>query len=445
MPVYEFEELVFHEPAAVPSYVKWEPMEGDLYQPEERRAKQLNYWGYTAGNYFAVKASYSSTPDAALEWKELLRELHANGMECVMEMYFDEKMNQNVILDALRYWVSEFHVDGFHLLGRSVPVTAIAQDMLLSRTKIFYDRFEPFLFEQKKRYPHLYLYNDDYYYPIRKILNQQGGQLAEFANQQRRQHEMLGFVNFVAGNNGFTLADLFSYGQKHNEANGEDNSDGNDWNYSTNCGVEGKTTRRAVVTVRERKIRNAFAIIMAAQGVPLFLAGDEFGNSQEGNNNAYCQDNRIGWLNWKQQNKFAWLGEYVAKLVQFRQQHPIIARETPMARADVEHRGFRDLSYHGDKAWMSDFPVDRQAVGMMYCGRYVTKEDGTQDDFVYVGYNFGYNTCSLAMPKLPEKKKWYLVMDTAAGREAFLQEETCMEDDTCVVVESQAVVYLVGK
>ena len=118
MPVYEFEEMVLPEPIELPEYLNWQPREEDQIKPEvARKPEKVNMWGYVPGNYFAVKSSYASEADASLEWKELVRELHANGMECIMEMHFAKTQNQNVILDALRYWVREFHVDGFHLLG----------------------------------------------------------------------------------------------------------------------------------------------------------------------------------------------------------------------------------------------------------------------------------------------------------------------------------------
>lgn len=447
MPVYEFEELMFHEEPELPDYINWVTLEEDLIQPKEETVTKLdkiNYWGYVPGNYFAVKSSYSSTPNASQEFKELIRALHANGMECVMEMCFDERMNQNVILDALRFWVREYHVDGFHLLGSSVPVTAVAQDMFLSRTKIFYDQFEPLLLEQKRKYPHLFAYNDEYLYPARKMLNQMNGSLEEFVCQQRKQHPMQGFVNYIAGSNGFTLMDVFSYSEKHNEANGEDNCDGINWNFSTNCGVEGRSSKRFVLELREQRLRNAIAILMLGQGVPLLHAGDEMGNSQEGNNNAYCQDNRTGWLNWSKGAKFEWLRTYIEQMIAFRQAHPVITLDEPMRMNDYARKGLPDLSYHGENAWISAFPEDRRSVGMMYCGAYAKREDGTEDDFVYVGYNFHNWISRLALPKLPAKKSWYLIMDTSLGKDAFLPVEEEVKGQQ-MTVKGQSVVILLGK
>lgn len=446
MPVYEFEELALPQKKELPPYLKWESREEDLIRPDKPEPlAKVNYWGYVLGNYFAVKASYASGPDASSEWKELIRALHENGMECVMEMHFGGFMNQNVILDVLRHWVKDYHVDGFHLLGSSLPVTAIAQDLLLSRTKIFYEGFDPALLGQEKKYPHLFVYGDEYLYPVRKMLNHMGGSLSEFVGQQRRQHQGHGFVNYITNNNGFTLADLFSYCEKHNEANGEDNADGNNWNYSSNCGVEGRSGKRFVNELRERQMRNAAAILLLAQGVPLLLSGDEFGNSQEGNNNAYCQDNRIGWLNWKRSVKFGWFTDFIAQLAEFRREHPVLTLDRPMELNDYGRKGYPDLSYHGESAWISSFSVDKQAVGMLYCGAYAKKEDGTEDDFIYVGYNFHNGLSVLALPKLPDQKKWYQVMDTFRGKEAFPQERVPLVNQQQLTMKAQSVAILVGR
>ena len=445
MPAYEFEELVLPAQPVIPEYLKWESKEEDLIKPKDQEApERVNYWGYVPGNYFAPKASYSSSPDASGEFKELVRKLHENGMECVMEFFFDDRMNQNVILDVLRFWVREYHVDGFHLLGGSVPVTAAAQDLLLSRTKLFYTGFDPMLLETKRKYPHLFLYSDEYLYPARMVLNHMGGKLSEFLCQQRKQHSVQGFVNYIANHNGFTLADLFSYCEKHNEDNGEDNCDGNNWNFSSNCGAEGRTRKKYVGQMRRKQMKNALAMVFLAQGVPLIQAGDEFGNSQNGNNNAYCQDNRIGWLNWKTGERYEWLREFVRDLAAFRRNHPMIASDEPMRQSDYRRKGLPDLSYHGENAWLPSVSADRQAVGLLYCGAYGLCEDGSEDDCIYVAYNFHSGLSHLALPKLPGKKKWYLIMNTAQ-EEAFLREKHCLADQQLFAAEGQSVCILLGK
>lgn len=445
MPVYEFEEMELPAMPVLPEYLKWQTKDGDMITPQmSEQSGKVNMWGYVPGDYFAVKASYASTKDASGEWKELIRLLHSNGIECVMEMYFTGSENQNMILDALRYWVREYHVDGFHLLGEKLPVTQIAQDAWLRRTKIFYTGYEEMLYEEKYKYPHLFVCSDEYLYPVRAVLNHINGNLETFVCQQRKQHRYYGFVNYITDNNGFTLWDLFCYEQKHNWDNGEDNCDGNNWNLSNNYGVEGRSMRRHIRQIRERQMRNAIAVLMLGQGVPLLFEGDEQGNSQEGNNNAYCQDNRIGWVNWKRNERFAWLIDFTRAMIAFRKAHPVIAAEEPKTLNDAGKKGFPDLSYHGENAWISSFTRERQAVGMMYCGAYGERPDGTPDDFIYVGYNFHTGSVRLALPKLPEKMHWYLSMDTARGEQPFLEEEQLIAE-TQIMQKSQSVVILVGK
>lgn len=445
MPIYEFEEFEIQEQEKLPEYLDWQIEETDRIKPErETVSDKLNFWGYVKGNYFAVKASYASTPDASREWKELVHELHANGMECVMEMFFAEGQNQNVILDALRYWVREYHVDGFHLLGDRLPITAIAQDAWLRRTKIFYTAFDSMLLETPCRYPHLFAYNDEYLYPVRGMLNHMNGNLEAFACQQRKQHMTQGFVNYIADNNGFSLMDIFSYAEKHNQENGEGNSDGANWNLSSNYGAEGKTTKKYINAIRERQLCNALAILMLGQGVPLLFSGDECGNSQNGNNNAYCQDNHIGWVNWKKCEKYAWLTSFVGRMAEFRRNHPAIASEQPKRLSDFQRKGFPDLSYHGENAWIQALSENRQSVGMMYCGAYEKCEDGSEDDMIYMGYNFHTGPDRLALPKLSGKKHWYLCMDTARGREPFLVQEELQEEHQ-ITMKGQSVVILIGR
>ena len=445
MPAYEFEEISMEKPVKVPAYLKWQSSDTDLIRPDmQQRKGKINYWGYVPGNYFAVKASYSSIPDASKEFKELIRELHKNGMECVMEMYFAKDSNPNTVIDALRFWVKEYHVDGFHLLGEGLPTGAVVLDLLLRRTKIFAEHFDPVLIEEKSSYPHLFVYNDEYLYPVRKMLNHINGNLEEFVCQQRKQHISQGFVNYVAGTNGFTLLDVFSYQEKHNEENGEENRDGSIWNFSSNYGIEGNTGKGFIHAMRELQLRNALAVLMLGQGVPLLLAGDEAGNSQNGNNNAYCQDNEIGWVNWNRARKYAWLTAFVEKMIQFRKEHPVITSEEPKRLSDYNRKGLPDLSYHGENAWLTAVTLDRQSLGMMYCGSYGVRSDGTEDDFVYIGYNFYSGAGELALPKLPGKKEWYLIMDTSLGREPFLDVEEKIEERK-ISIEKQSVVILIGK
>ena len=445
MPVYEFEEMPIPVETKLPEYVKWEPDEEDMIQPESVQVQvgRLNYWGYGPGNYFAVKASYASSPaQADREYKTLIRRLHAHHMECIMEMYFPVDTNHNLIVDVLRYWVREYHVDGFHLLGESIPVTAIVQDNLLSRTKIMCEKYDPGVVCDGRKYMNLYVYKDEYMYPARKILNHLNGNMKEFIDQQRKQGSRLGYVNYITSNNGFTLADLFMYNDRHNEENGENNLDGNAWNYSNNYGIEGPTRKHYINSLRRLKWRNSMLMLMLAQGVPMLWAGDEIGNSQKGNNNAYCQDNAIGWVNWKNEKTHRKELVFLQKLVRFRKEHPIISNEMPFQFSDYHALGCPDLSFHGESAWILEPTVGRMCIGMLYCGAY-TKGDKEAED-VYVAYNFFSAVSSLALPQLDKHKRWYLVMDSSNDSQPYLDEAVLMENSS-ITMMPQSICVLVGR
>ncbi len=446
MPVYEFEELDIPVKSQTPEYARWEAGKDDIIQPETDRDEplKLNYWGYGAGNYFAVKASYAHEPHrAACEFKSLIKELHSNGMECILEMYFPATTNHNMILDALRFWVREYHVDGFHLLGDNLPVTAIVQDILLSRTKIFYTNFDENIIPNDKKYKTLFVYKDEYLYPARKILNHMNGSMNDFLDQQRKQGSSLGYINYMTNNNGFTLADLFMYNDKHNEANGEGNADGNQWNYSNNYGEEGPSRKKFIREVRNLKWKNAMMMTFLAQGVPLLWSGDEIKNSQKGNNNAYCQDNEVGWVDWKNERNHKGEFEFLTRLINFRKEHPIISLGEPFKFCDYKSYGYPDLSFHGENAWITGSELNKQCVGVMYAGDYSPVQD--KKDFVYIGYNFYSYREKLALPKIGKKKKWYLVADSSQKKETFYDEPVLYDNQEFVTMNPQAICILVGK
>ncbi|MBR4027275.1 MAG: glycogen operon protein GlgX [Lachnospiraceae bacterium] len=449
MPMYEFEEMPIPEDieACIPDYVKWQAEKEDLIQPiivgEKEEEKKLNYWGYSEGNYFAVKASYASEPKkASIEFKKLIKSLHENNMECVMEMFFPHDTNCNLILDALRFWVREYHVDGFHILGTNLPLLAIAQDAILSRTKIFAEGF-PYISNPNRKYKNLYVYKEEYQYAVRKLLNHFQTDICEFVNQQKKQGDELGYINYISTTNGFTLTDLFMYNDKHNEANGENNSDGPEYNFSNNYGIEGPSRKRYINEIRRQRIRTAFMMLFFAQGIPLFMAGDEFGNSQKGNNNAYCQDNEIGWVDWSQFLRYKKEREFIKQLITFRKEHSVIANEKPYRFYDYRALGMPDLSYHGEYAWITQLDPGKKSVGMLYCGAYASKDQDISD--IYIAYNFYSEKVSLALPQLPAQKKWYLKMDSSLLQTPILEEVQEMEDQRSIEVESQTICLLIGK
>ena len=431
MPMYEFEEMPIPKEVQVPEYVKCQPETADKIQMAmmDSAPKNINFWGYGPGEYFAVKSSYASEPDkASIEFKKLVKALHENNMECVMEIFFPETTSHTLIMEVLHYWMKEYHVDGFHIIGGNLPITSIVQDPLLSRTKIFADNFNG-QYDVRRKYKNLYVYREEYQYAARQLLNNRKGDIKEFINQQKKQSEDYGFVNYIAYNNGMTLADLFMYSDKHNEANGEKNCDGTDYNLSNNYGIEGPTKKRFVNDTRRKKMRMALTMLMFAQGVPLIYAGDEFGNTQEGNNNAYCQDNEIGWVNWSQFAKYKEEREMIKKLVQFRKEYSLISKEVPFKFNDYRSKGAPDLSYHGENAWIAQLDPGRKSLGMLYCGAYA--KEGSNNSDIYVGYNFYSEEVQLALPKVPGKE-WYY-------------EDDKLENQQYTMIPAQSIRVLFGR
>ena len=205
--------------------------------------------------------------------------------------------------------------------------------------------------------------------------------------------------NYITSHNGFTLADLVSYDGKHNEANGENNQDGPDYNYSWNCGAEGATRRKAVLELRKKQMRNAFFLLLMAQGTPCLLAGDEFANSQKGNNNVYCQDNETAWLNWKQLEKEKELFDYVRNLIALRKRLPILHSEKPLLGRDEMSCGVPDVSYHGESAWQIPQNVASRQLGVYYHG------EGESEGDCFIAYNMHWTEHKFALPALSKGKR----------------------------------------
>jgi glycogen operon protein len=233
-----------------------------------------------------------------------------------------------------------------------------------------------------------------------------------FANYFCRGSSDVANINFMTSVNGFTMMDLVSYDVKHNEDNGEDNQDGTQYNYSWNCGVEGRSRKKAIVSRRMCQIRNAFAMILLAQGTPMLLAGDEFGNTQQGNNNPYCQDNAVTWLDWRQLESHREIFDYVRRLIHFRKEHPVLRQGRQLNMFDSLSCGMPDLSIHGTQAWKTDFSYYSRMLAVLLYGEYQCREDGLADDSLYIIFNMHWESQSFDLPNLPGAKEWYPVIET---------------------------------
>ncbi|GAA3882274.1 glycogen debranching protein GlgX [Saccharothrix violaceirubra] len=418
---------------------------------------RLNTWGYHTVGFFAPKASYGSPR----ELKELVRDLHAAGIEVVLDVVFnhtaegDERgpvlsfkglddfwylktpdgayynfsgtgntVNCNdpvvrgFILDCLRHWVTEYRVDGFRfdlasILTRGAdggpladpPLLAeLAADPVLADVKLIAEAWDAGGLYQVGSFPHhgrWQEWNGRYRDALRRFLVARPGSTGELATALAGSPDLYAgrgtraSVNFVTCHDGFTLADLVSYDHKHNEANGEDNRDGHDANESWNCGVEGPTDDAGVLALRARQTRNALTLLLVSHGVPMLTAGDEFGRTQRGNNNAYCQDNELTWVDWSAAEKNADLVAFVRGLLALRARHPVLRR--------AAHPDSDGLRWHGAEPGRPDWSAD---------SRLLVAESRAGDDAVLVVANSDLAEAAVRLPEPPGGTRWYPAVDT---------------------------------
>lgn len=433
MPAYEFPE--------VPSVKQ----EGEKeYITDRKENDRVNYWGYASGYYLSPKQAYCTEDNVQNEVRDFVKALHKAGMECIMEFYFPGETNPFAALRALQFWKTYYHIDGFHIQGEGVPAELILRDGILSDTKIMMTGYDFSGFyggkEPKKRV--LAEYNRSFLEDMRRFLKSDEGMAEGASWHVRRNSNYNGVVNFMTCQDGFTLYDLVSYNYKHNEENGENNEDGSSYNYSWNCGIEGNTRKLAVRQMRERQMRNAFLMMTLSQGVPMIYAGDETGNSQEGNNNAWCQDNPVGWTDWKGLKRNDSLFQFVKNALAFRAAHPILHMAKELKGIDYLAKGFPDISFHGERAWYVSYENTSRLFGVMYYSAY--EEEG-KDEFIYVGYNFHWEERSLALPNLPEGYSWKKVADTGDLKEGgkFLPSEK--EYKKTIAAAPRTIVVLTGR
>lgn len=421
-PAYEFTEIPIREEyLAVPPYAAGAgaaiPCEINSLQE-----KKLNYWGYKAGYYYAPKASYAASEDPSSEFKQMVKALHENGMELVMQFYFPGEVKRSEIPEILHFWVLEYHVDGFHLMGENLMEDVLASDELLADTKLWYYQFHTgslYGGDEEPRFAHAAEYNDSWYYDMRRFLKGDGGMLDSVLYHISHIPAKAGDIHYLTNYYGFTLLDLVSYDRKHNEANGEENRDGNDNNCSWNCGEEGPARKKKVRRLRIKQIKNAMCLLLLSQSTPLIFMGDEFGNSQKGNNNPYCQDNTITWLDWSLAQKNAELLDFWKMLVKFRKEHPILHPARELRRMDYIACGYPDLSYHGENAWRPRTDNGFRHIGIMFCGKYAEVSREQEDAFLYLAINMDWVSHELALPRLPRELEWRKVFSTEEETEQW--------------------------
>ena len=477
-----------------------------------------NYWGYDTIGFFAPHNAYSATGqrgEQVQEFKALVRTLHAAGIEVILDVVYNHTAEGNhmgptmcfrgidnaayyrlvdedrryyydttgtgntllmrhpqvlqLVMDSLRYWVEEMHVDGFrfdlaaslarqfHEVDRlSAFFDLVHQDPVVSRVKLIAEPWDvgPGGY-QVGNFPPLWTeWNGAYRDTIRDYWRGEPATLGEFAGRltgssdlyQSDGRKPYASINFVTCHDGFTLRDLVSYNEKHNEANGEGNADGESHNRSWNCGAEGDTDDAGVLELRGRQQRNMLATLLLSQGVPMLLHGDELGRTQGGNNNAYCQDNEISWIDWAAPD--AGLSAFVARLTRLRAEHPVLRRRRFFDGRGNGANGVGDIAWftpegrpmrHGD--WDNGFA---RSVAVFLNGDAITEpgprgEPITDDSFLLL-FNAHYEDLAFRLPPADLGVTWQRVLDTA-DPEGPVDEPVAAEDE--VVATARSLVVLV--
>ena len=451
-----------------------------------------DYWGYNTLGYFAPAARYAAGGDRGqqvTEFKEMVKALHKAGIEVILDVVYNHTCEGNrlgpmlslkgicnttyyrqvpgkaryymdytgtgntlnvrhpqvlkLIMDSLRYWVTEMHVDGFRFdlaatLARELHdvdrlggfFDTIHQDPTLADVKLIAEPWD--VGEggyQVGNFPVLWAeWNGKYRDTVRRFWKGDGGTLSDFAyrltgSSDLYQHDgrkPYASINFIAAHDGFTLCDLVSYNEKHNEANGDNNNDGENSNNSWNMGAEGPTDDPAINTMRERQIRNFLATLLLSQGVPMLCGGDEFSRSQRGNNNAYCQDNELTWYDWALDSSRMRLMEFTRKLVKLRRTHANLHRRKFFQDRTIRNSVERDVAWYGadghemtEAEWTAEWT---RSMGLMLNGKtlQVSDENGDpmQDDSFLILVNAFHEGVEFTLPPAPNGSPWSQVMDT---------------------------------
>ena len=434
MPSYEFDEIMANENSmeamsmeqAASSY-KQIPPRTDTGENGggNKDVYKVNFWGYQRGLYYIPKYGYAYGKDAVTEYKDMVKALHRSGIEVLMQFYFPPEITAAEITDILKYWVLEYHIDGFHLLGVDIPIAMLSKEPLLSATKIMaIQQYSPEPGDYMAKSRSLGRLSDGFLYDIRRLIKGDDNMINQLVYHVRNNCPEAGIVNYIAKWEGMRLMDMVSYDRKHNEANGEDNQDGTDYNCSWNCGVEGKSRRKSITDLRLRQMKNALSLVFLSQGTPLLYSGDEFGNTQDGNNNPYCQDNAVAWVKWNQTESGKELLEYTKMLIQLRKNHPILHSSIPLKGMDYLSCGYPDISFHGKEAWRADMSPVSRSIGIMYCGSYGEIDGHKDETFFYIGINLHWRAYYLGLPQLPKGKEWtlYASTDPNEAKDENLQE-----------------------
>lgn len=478
-----------------------------------------NYWGYNTINYFSPDIRYSSATKCGgqiNEFKQMVKELHRAGIEVILDVVYNHTAEGNelgptlslrgidntsyyrltedkrhymdytgtgntlntqqpnvlrMIMDSLRYWILDMHIDGFRFdlastLARELHEVdrlgsffdIIHQDPIISQVKLIAEPWDVGEggYQVGKFPPGWAEWNGMYRDCIRDYWRGADSMLAEFAGRFTGSADLYkddryptASINFVTAHDGFTMRDLVSYNEKHNEANGEDNNDGESHNRSWNCGVEGETDDKDIIALRKQQVRNFMATLFLSQGVPMLVSGDEIGRTQKGNNNAYCQDNEISWLDWD--NMDHELLAFVKKLIQLRKDHPIFCRTRWFKGEKLKGGTVEDIAWFlpegkemTDENWNHDFA---KSLAVFMNGKAINAHtyeyEPIMDDNFYIIFNAHFDPLKFVFPGAEYGEQWVKIIDTAHVDE--MDKNLTYKSGTDITVEGRSVIVLQHK
>jgi len=372
-----------------------------------------------------------------------------------------------MVLDCLRYWASEYHIDGFRfdlasILGRDqygAPLAnpplleSLALDPVLSKCKLIAEAWDAGGLYQVGSFPAYNRWaewNGKYRDAARKFLKGDLGLVDEIATRIQGSPDLYYYrgptasINFITCHDGFTLRDLFSYNDKHNEANGENNNDGANDNNSWNCGVEGETDDESVKALRLQLVKNAFCLPLLSRGVPMFLMGDEIGQTQRGNNNSYCQDNGLSWMNWALEQSNSEILRFATMMIRFRQANPVLRAGAFYQGRDYVGSGKADISFHGTQLWAPDFSSGSRCLAFLLCGKHT---EGQQND-IYVAMNMYWEGLPYQIPPLSPGVYWRVVVNTSMRKPNDIYEMSeapSLGDQKEIIVGPRSIMVLIAE
>ena len=389
------------------------------------KEKKPNLWGFGRGLHFSLKEEFFASGNHEYEFKHFIYTLHKEGLEIILMMEFHETDSTEYIMSVLKHYLLNYHIDGFRFIGGGFNFYQIASHPLFKNTKLFYNNFDFSNFRPSGnfKFKNLICIDEDFLVNSRRFLKGDEDCVRNLSFSVRENHKYFSKVRMITDFSGFTLYDLVSYNVKHNEANGEANSDGTDYNFSWNCSVEGETKSRKVKSLRERQIRNAFLFTFLSQGIPLLRGGDECLNSQKGNNNPYCLDDETGWITKGNSKAARELTAFTKNLIAFRKRHVVLHQPKELQMFDYMSVKVPDVSYHSKDAFKLDTLPASRSFGILYYGDYAKQYTKVKEPSVYIIYNMHWEKETFALPLKADRGNWKLLYSTDGSTDSSFDEE----------------------